>query len=118
MKLISLFIAILSSAGGILIGLWVIRRFKSFTRFEFTFIDLLINSSLAGLSGFLLFFSLIGITGYFDENYVWNVEKFFGSIFISMFPGLVIFIGTIIRGIFISQYKKQLLNIFRNRLKK
>jgi hypothetical protein len=56
MKLISLFITLLSSAGGILIGLWELRRFKRFTQFEFTFIDLLINSFLAGLSGFLLFF--------------------------------------------------------------
>jgi ABC-type Fe3+ transport system permease subunit len=111
------FLLIITFFLGIYLG---IRAFKhvNFTSNEVSFGQIIVNSIMAGVSGTLLFFFLIGVMGYLDKTYTWSIYKAFGSIIISLIPGGIITIGSFIQNLITVRYKESLLDYLRKKEEK
>ena len=115
MNLFSLLAAIFTGFPGIYLGFLAIKNFRSITKEEVNLRFLIMNSVVAGISGFLIFFSIILTMGFLDGTYIWNKDKFLGAIFISLFPGAIITVGSFIQALIITGIKKALFGALKGK---
>lgn len=113
MRFLPLILALLTGVFGLYLGLRTYRKFVGMTRGEIAPGELVRNSILAGIAGFFLFFTIIMVMGFFDEAYVWSVNKLYAAIGFALIPGGVIAIGSFVQSLMIIGYKKVLHDYLR-----
>lgn len=117
MRLLFLIAALFIGVLGIFLGFRVFKNFRYITKEDVKLRFLVMNSIVAGTSGFLIFFNIILIVGFLDETYIWNINKFLGAIFISFIPGATITIGSFIQALMITGFKKALFDVLKPKSK-
>jgi len=115
MRLLFLIGALFIGFLGIYLGLRTFKNFRYITKEKVKLRFLVMNSIVAGTSGFLIFLSIILIMGFLDESYVWNTNKFLGAILISLIPGAIITIGSFIQAFMITGFKKALFDALKRK---
>lgn len=118
MQILSIFLMLISLTFGIFLLWRVLKSFNEMTMKENTFGQRFKKSLLSGVAGCLLFFSLILLVGFLDENYQWSINKIVIAFAVSIFPGLIIIIGSLIQFGLINQFRKGLFDFIKNRSKK
>jgi hypothetical protein len=102
---------------GIYLGFCSIKNIRYITKEDVKLRFLILNSAVAGISGFLIFFSIILVMGLLDKAYVWNPRKFLGAIFISLIPGTVITLGSFMQALMIAGTRKALVDALKRKNK-
>jgi ABC-type Fe3+ transport system permease subunit len=118
MQIISLIFLIVCGFAGLYLLFHFLREFNNLTMKEVAFGRLLKNSIFGGIAGSLLFFCVIMIVGFLDKNYIWSFNKYLGALLISLIPGVIIFIGSLIQTGLVIQFRKVLVNFLKNKSKK
>jgi hypothetical protein len=114
MRFFSLAIALLAGFFGINLGFRAYKKFRYLTtEGKVSIRYLVMNSIIAGGAGVLIFFSIIMAMGFVDETYIWNVDKIWGAIFVSLIPGGIITIGSFMQAIIITRYRRILIDTLK-----
>jgi hypothetical protein len=108
MKLLLLIGVLFTGFLGIYLGFGAFKYFRNITKEDVKPSFLIINSIVAGVSGFLIFVNIVLIMGFLDENYIWNTPKFLGAMFISLILGIIITVGSFIQGLMVTGFRKVL----------
>jgi hypothetical protein len=117
MRSLSLVTSLLAGSLGIYLGFRAFKNFSQITKGEISLGQIVMNSSIAGSCGVLIFFSIIMVMGFLDKTYIWNIGKVYGAIGFSLIPGGIITIGSFIQSIMIIGYKRVLYEALRQKNK-
>lgn len=115
MRIFPLIITILTGTFGIYLGFRAFKNFRYMTKGEVSLRFQIMNSIIAGVSGVLIFLSIIMAMGFLDRTYIWTVNKFLGAVFVSLIPGVIIGIGSFIQAVMVNGYKRILHDVLRRK---
>jgi ABC-type Fe3+ transport system permease subunit len=115
MKIFPLLIAILTGTLGIYSGVLGFRKFTYMVKNNVSLWFQVKTSLIAGLSGEMLFCSMIMIMAYLDEEYTWTVNSIVDALLISIIPALIIGIGSFIQSTIMTGYKQILGDVLKRR---
>jgi hypothetical protein len=112
---ILIIIAFFSGITGLFFGFRMLKGFNYIIWSEVSLRLKLRNSFLAGISGCLIFFSFIMIAGFLDKNYSLTFSNLARAFLESLIPGLVIFIGTLLRTLQVTGLRRYLIKTINKR---
>lgn len=115
MKTFPLLIGIVTGIAGVYFGVLGFKKFTYIVKQSVPLWSLVKISLIAGVSGEMLFFSIIMIMASLDTEYIWTILSILDALLISLIPATLITIGSFIQAIMITGYKQILGDVLKRK---